>query len=445
MKLYRKIFAGLLALTMVASIMTGCNNNDSTQTDDSSTEQVDSSDSSSNSTDSNTVGDSQEDNTIPDNLDYTDEITDGAVLSINGHDIDVEEYRYYFLNIKHQYDNGADSYWVGEETDVTDAEGNTTHQTAEENLREKLSTVKEHTLSVIINNYCVELLAKDKNIELTADELAEVEENYNETKEAYENDESADYDTFEDYLTAIYCNKDIYMKMISRRYLEEKVIKTLYEDDFRENLLPQYNHCEHILFSTLNLQVETEEVPEDATDEEKAEIEARNAEVQSKAKEEVKAKAEEVLQQIKDGADFEEMLAEYNEDPGETVNEDGSVEGYYFKEGTMVQEFEDAFFALGDNEVSDLVETSYGYHIIKRIPITDDDKYVNENIINLIMQDNNTYETTEYYDQYMELADSYCDSMNIDYKELYYNINSTSLPYQSSVFPYMAPPSDDVE
>lgn len=442
MKLYKKIFASLLALTMVASIMTGCNNGDSSETDNSSTEQVDSSDTSSNS---DTIGDSEEKNTVPDNLDYTDEITDGVVLSINGHDIDVEEYRYYFLNIRQQYDNGNDSYWVGEEADVTDANGNTTHQTAEENLRQKLTDVKEHALSVIINNYCVELLAKDKNIELTADELAEIEQNYNETKEAYESDESADYDTFEDYLTAIYCNKDIYMKMISRRYLEEKVIKTLYEEDFRKNLLPQYNHCEHILFSTLNLQVETEEVPDDATDAEKAEIEARNEEAQTKAKEEVKAKAEEVLQKIKDGADFEEMLAEYNEDPGETVNEDGSVNGYYFKEGTMVQEFEDAFFALGDNEVSDLVETSYGYHIIKKIPITDDDEYINDNIISLIMQDNNTYETTEYYDQYMELADSYCDSMNIDYKELYYNINATSLPYKSSTFPYIAPPDNSSE
>ncbi len=79
-------------------------------------------------------------------------------------------------------------------------------------------------------------------------------------------------------------------------------------------------------------------------------------------KAEAKKKAEEVLAKAKNGEDFDKLVEEYNEDPGATA------EGYTFaNDGTMVQEFADASFALSIDEISDLVETDYGYHIIKRL------------------------------------------------------------------------------
>ena len=74
-----------------------------------------------------------------------------------------------------------------------------------------------------------------------------------------------------------------------------------------------------------------------------------------------KATAEEVLKKAKAGEDFDALMKEYNEDPGETES------GYTFGKGEMVKEFENAAFALKYNEISDIVETQYGYHIIKRI------------------------------------------------------------------------------
>ncbi len=427
MKNYKKLIAGLMALSMFATLMVGC----SSSTDDSTaTEDTTSADASSDDTSSDT----DDEDTVPDNLDYTDEITDGVLLTIGDNDIDVEEYRYYFLNLKASFDGGDDSYWDGEATEGTDEDGNDITQTAEESQRERLKDLKDYVVTFLINNYCVEQIAKDNGIELDADELAEVEQTYQDSKESYESDESRSYDTFEDYLTSTYCNKDLYMKSITRQALEKKVVLALYEDDFRENLLPQYVHCQHILFSTTSLQTVTEAIPDDATDEEREELQAENDEAIANAKAEVKATAEDVLQQIRDGADFEEMLIEYNEDPGETVGDDGHVLGYYFTEGTMVDEFEDACFALGDNEVSDLVETDYGYHIIKRIPITDDDEYINENLVTLIMQDPNLGTTTDYYDQYMDLADSYYENMSVTYGDDYYNVNTVSIPEISSVF-----------
>lgn len=74
-----------------------------------------------------------------------------------------------------------------------------------------------------------------------------------------------------------------------------------------------------------------------------------------------KATADEVLKKAKSGEDFDALMKEYNEDPGETES------GYTFGKGEMVKEFENAAFALKYNEISDIVETQYGYHIIKRI------------------------------------------------------------------------------
>ncbi len=75
-----------------------------------------------------------------------------------------------------------------------------------------------------------------------------------------------------------------------------------------------------------------------------------------------KALAEEVLARLQNGEDFDALFAEFNEDPGATEA------GYTFTQGTMVPEFEEAAFALKIGEMSGLVETEYGYHIIKRIP-----------------------------------------------------------------------------
>lgn len=451
MKVYRKILAGLMALSIMATFMVGCNkssDSDNTTVGESSANSSSSNDDSSTDSDGTDTSSNVEENKTPsqpDNLDYTDEITDGVVMTVGGYDIDVEEYRYYFLNLKKSIGGDDETYWEGTATEGTDSSGNDASKTAEDDKRDKLSQLKEYVITYLVNNYCVEQIAKDNNISLTADEIQAVQDAYDETKASYESNEDAEYDTFEDYLTSTYCTKELYIQSTTRQALEEKVVRSLYEEDFRKNLLPEYIHCEHILFSTTGVTAETEAVPDDATDDEKAEIESSNDKALEEAKSDIKKKAEEVLQKIKDGADFEEMLAEYNEDPGETINEDGSVNGYYFKSGTMVSAFEDAAFALEDNEVSDLVETSYGYHIIKKIPITDDDEYINKNILSLIMYDLNTGENTTYYTQYLELANEYYDNMEVTFSDEYYNINTKSLPEKSSVFPYIEPAVSSAE
>ncbi len=97
------------------------------------------------------------------------------------------------------------------------------------------------------------------------------------------------------------------------------------------------------------------------------------AEDQEAAKADAKAKAEEALARVNAGEDFDKLIEIYNQDPGQTEA------GYTFaNDGTMVQEFADAAFALDVDKVSGLVETEYGYHIIKRVErVASIDDYIN--------------------------------------------------------------------
>lgn len=75
----------------------------------------------------------------------------------------------------------------------------------------------------------------------------------------------------------------------------------------------------------------------------------------------IKAKAENLLKQIRGGADFAKLVKENSEDDG-SKNNGGE---YWVTHGQMVPEFEKAAFTLKPGETGDLVQTKYGYHIVQ--------------------------------------------------------------------------------
>jgi len=92
---------------------------------------------------------------------------------------------------------------------------------------------------------------------------------------------------------------------------------------------------------------------------------------QMKSEQEVKAshilvesqeKAKEILEKIVHGADFAQMARENSKDPG--TKDQGGTLGY-FARGQMVPEFEAVVFKLDKGDVSQPVQTQYGWHLIK--------------------------------------------------------------------------------
>lgn len=133
-----------------------------------------------------------------------------------------------------------------------------------------------------------------------------------------------------------------YLQFVPERYLE----KVTFQDDELEKYyrrhLDQFEVLEKVKASHILVKVDP------GADE--------------KTKEERRIFAEGILEEIREGQDFGELARTKSDDTTSAVN--GGSLGY-FSRGSMVQSFEDAAFSMKPGDISDLVETPFGYHIIK--------------------------------------------------------------------------------
>jgi len=147
--------------------------------------------------------------------------------------------------------------------------------------------------------------------------------------------------------------------------------------------------------------------------------------MQIKPSDESIQKAYEKIQRLKkmleEGADFAELAKKYSEDPGSAAN--GGDLGFV-KRGDLVKEFEEAAFALKEGEISDIVQTQFGFHLIQMVekrgdkirvrnilvrlqPTEEDEKRVREKLMEIrekILKGEATFE---------EMALKYSDDPNV--------------------------------
>jgi peptidyl-prolyl cis-trans isomerase D len=126
--------------------------------------------------------------------------------------------------------------------------------------------------------------------------------------------------------------------------ISDDQLKAQYQKNIQDYQVPNRVHVEHILLMTVG---------------------KPDAEV-----EEIRKKAQDILNQAKKGANFEELAKKYSEDggtPGNPGSRDKGGDLGWIVQGQTVPEFEKAAFSLPKGSISDLIKTQYGFHIIKII------------------------------------------------------------------------------
>ena len=346
-----RITALLLALALGAATLGGCGKKNNEVTNDTvKGEQIEAPAGESGTETAQPEGTTEE----PVQLGYSDYIwnysDDEVMFTIGSHPITFAEFIYYAMTQKPYYDNGDESYWTPENTDSYKA--------------------------TIVDQYKqfagIKLLATEKyKLELTDENIINIDSNFESLRHQYGSEgfaEALDYsfvtaDTFKHLL-----KYDEYSTLLLKASApDDEVVK--YADE-------NYVHVQHVLIGTLD--DEGNALPE--------EEKAKKLEL-----------AKEIAGKAKNGEDFYSLVEQYGEDPGM----EGNPDGYTFTYGMMVKEFEDESFRLAENEISEPIETSYGYHIIKKLPldfaaILDENGETYWEILNTMTGDSLTAELQEY-------------------------------------------------
>ena len=153
--------------------------------------------------------------------------------------------------------------------------------------------------------------------------------------------QGGDFNAVTDYVArGIACDKLLAVKGVADVNVTEADARKYYDENPKEFQTPEQVHASHILISTQST--------DPNKDPNQVKVQARQ-------------KAEDLLKKLKDGADFAATAKENSNCPSAAQGGDLGT----FTRDRMVKPFEDAAFALKPGELSGIVETQFGYHIIK--------------------------------------------------------------------------------
>ena len=265
-------------------------------------------------------------------------LNEGAetVLTVNGDAVAADEYSGYMLYNMQYYASmyaqmGLTDLWSNE--DMAKSLGASMPEAAEQ------QAIYARVVMQKFNELGLKLSYNEQK------EMASVRRNSiaNTSKDAYLN-QIAQFgfsdQTYQNFMYISQC-----YQALNDYYFGENGVNTPSDEDIQKYYEDNYITAKHILITTVD----------PASGETK------------RTDEEAKKEAQSILDRINAGEDFDTLMNQYSEDTGLSNNPNG----YTFTEGQMVTEFYDGAKALAEDEVSELVKSSYGYHIIKRVKLDD--------------------------------------------------------------------------
>ena len=276
----------------------------------------------------------QKDRDIPDNVthvgsgreDESDIKADSIMITMNeGFSATADEFFYHALGLRNEY-----IYQYGEEIFAYDPD------LSEDILHE--------VDSILIDNAAYTLWGHEVGFELTESDLAAFEEQVEQLKE-YLIDTGS---TFEKHLKANNLTEELFRKV----YLTNMYVNKFVSD--------------YLISDMPNIEVTDEEVSKYL--EEYTVLAAKHIlidDTSAPTYEEQLTIAESILARIDKGEDFDSLMQEFSKDPGLESKPDG----YTFRKGEFVPEFESVTIELEIGEISGIVESNYGLHIIQRIEL----------------------------------------------------------------------------
>jgi len=318
----KKIISLLLAVAMLLSMLTACG-----QTQNNETESADGS------------GVFYEITGIP---------AEKTVMTVSGVGVSAEEYLYWvaYLCASVQYNIVNYNAYYGMYADLVNDDGT---MNWEEEFQDGLSLaeyVQMEAESTIAFYTAIKLMAEKHNAGLDADDTAAIAESLSSAIA-----ELGGQEEFEAYLAKLGICQHTFQDMTASSYLFDNLLLQVLEEGNELYLAPDKyenyaTYADHILFMTIDPDSGKPLSPDLMGQQ--------------------RTLAEQTLAALRASDDpialFDKLADEYSEDTGRATNPDG----YVFTPGTMVQAFEDAANALQVGEISDIVESDYGYHIILR-------------------------------------------------------------------------------
>ena len=206
--------------------------------------------------------------------------------------------------------------------------------------------INNDVLSFIIDNEVAYQDAQKQNIKV---EDSEVNERFEQLKETLETN-----NVYKEKLEAAGVTED---------FLKEQIKKDLTVAKYKENFIKDINVSDKEMEAYYNNhkdQFNIEEVK--ASQILISTLDKDNKEVSKEEKDKLKEKAQSILDKVKNNEDFAKLAKEYSDD--KNSGKDGGDLGYFAKSDKNI-EFTKEVFKLDTNQVSNLIETPYGYHIVK--------------------------------------------------------------------------------